>query len=162
MTNSDKKVLIIISGVFLIIMSFLLFVTFQKQDNMMSNSGKYNGNNMQLGEVDGDGYPIVDNKPCCDTCNGSAFCLANCQTCSISSTASPVLDVDSCMSICMSSGKTQADCISQCNVTMVDPTNTTIDCWIPTQNAKDCSVTQVTDESCSGYNTKEECLASIG
>ena len=51
MERKDKKVLVIISGVFLIVLAFILFLTMQAKDNMMENAGRYKGTEVQLADT---------------------------------------------------------------------------------------------------------------
>ena len=41
MTNRDKKVMVLICGAFLIILSFVLFFMFQEKNNMIDSGGRY-------------------------------------------------------------------------------------------------------------------------
>ena len=76
MNVKDKKALIITSGVFLSVIAFIMFFTFQKRDEMISNTGRYNGGEMPLGDcVSG----ISDSCPSgaydCTTITSASTCM---------------------------------------------------------------------------------------
>ena len=50
MNFKDKRMLIIGSGAFLLVLTFMLFFTLQSKDNMMSNTGRYSGD-ITLGDT---------------------------------------------------------------------------------------------------------------
>lgn len=51
MEKKDKTILAIASGVFLMVLAFMLFVTFQSRDNLMNSAGRYNGGGIKLGDA---------------------------------------------------------------------------------------------------------------
>lgn len=51
MEKKDKTILAIASGVFLMVLAFMLFVTFQSRDNLMNSGGRYNGGGIELGDA---------------------------------------------------------------------------------------------------------------
>lgn len=50
MERKEKKILIIVSGVFLALLAIILFITMQSRDNMINNGGRYKGTDPNLGD----------------------------------------------------------------------------------------------------------------
>lgn len=83
MEFKDKKILIIISGLFLYVIAFIIFIILKSKDEMISNMGRYKGeyqlNNENLGNeiICYSGTKINVNGDGCTPCNLDEYCPGN-------------------------------------------------------------------------------------